>query len=201
MKKSTQVQNTFSDSYFKRIYVQNILAWQQSTIQVWNNLEVMKSSYVQASKVRISNENVSSIGFMLDVDETNPNALTIQKYNNGTLLEKGIVYDTEFNKPEPAILGVSPTFILPEQQREAGVYLRNNPSDLLCITSNQNEVFEFPSLPTSIKEENRQIRISSNSEYSIQIMYSGGIIVELFQERVSFIWKEVDGRYTWVYIP
>jgi uncharacterized UBP type Zn finger protein len=111
------------------------------------------------------------------------------------------VYDTEFNKPEPAILGVSPTFILPEQQREAGVYLRNNPSDLLCITSNQNEVFEFPSLPTSIKEENRQIRISSNSEYSIQIMYSGGIIVELFQERVSFIWKEVDGRYTWVYIP
>jgi hypothetical protein len=199
MKKSSKVSNIYSDSYFKRIYVQNILSWQQSTINVWNEMNIHKP--VQVPKVKIVNEANSALGFVLDIDESNSNGLTIQKYDSSGLLEKGVVYDTEFNKPEPAVLGMSPSFMLPEQQTEAGLYLRNNPNDVLCLMARENTIFEFPSLPTWVKEPNRQVRILNMGNFLVQIKYSGEVLVELFQERVSFIWRQENGRYTWVYIP
>jgi hypothetical protein len=199
MKKSSKTSNLFSDAYFQRLYVKNILSWQQSTINVYGELKV--NNPVLAPKVKIVNEANSALGFVLDIDETNSNGLTIQKYDSSGLLEKGIVYDTEFNKPEPAILGISPRYMIPEQQTEAGLYLRNNPTDLLCLMATENTIFEFPSLPTRVKEPNRQVRLLNLGNFSLQIKYSGDVLVEIFQERVSFIWKEVDGRYTWVYIP
>ncbi len=195
------VSNVFSDTYFKRIYIKNMLAWEQSTIRVWNNLELMKDASLQASKVMVRNENISSMGFVLDVDENKPNVLTIQQYNGTGLLEKGVVYDTQFNPPEPALMPVSPLFTLPDQQTEAGLYLRNNPNTLLLLSANDEVEFEFPCSPTPVKEEYRQVRVSNTSNTRISITYNGSTLVELFQERVSLVWTQQDGRYTWVYIP
>jgi hypothetical protein len=201
MKKSSQVQSMFSDSYFKRIHVQNILAWQQSTINVWNHMELQKNASLTAPKVRIRNETNTQSGFVLDVDENKPNVLTLQQYDNTGLLEKGIVYDTHFNQPEPALMAVSPLFAIPEQQTEAGLYLRHNPNHLLLLSSMDDVTFEFPCIPTPVKEEYRQVRVSNTTGYCIRISYDGRILVELFQERVSLVWTQKDGRYTWVYIP
>jgi hypothetical protein len=203
MKKSSPNGSAYGDAYFKRIFVKNVYAWQQSTINIWSNTELKGNAMLTAPKVRIANENVSSTGFLLDIDESNPNVLTLNQYNGANTISTGILYDTTFNKPEEqhAFLYASPIFTLPDQQTEAGVYLRNNPTHMLTLTSDTNITFEFPSLPTSIKEDYRQVRITNYGNYAITVSYSGEDIVELFQERVSFIWKNMNGRYTWVYCP
>lgn len=201
MKKSTTKTTMFSDAYFQRLYVQNIIAWQQSTINVWNNIELMNKATLTAPKVCIGNENDRSKNFCLDIDEANPNVITVNQMSTNTIISTGVLYDTTFNKPEPALLKISPTFTLPEQQTEAGLYLRFNPLDMLVLTATERVVFEFPSLPTSVKEEYRQVRILNTSNNPIVIHYGGTDVVELFQERVSLVWTQQDGRYTWVYIP
>ncbi len=206
MKKSSNNSSIYSDIYYNRIFVKNLYAWQQSTINVWSNMEIKNHSMLTAPKVRIANESVPAKGFMLDINESNPNVITINQYDSTGTISTGILYDTTFNKiPEiedpHAFLRSSPIFKLPDEQVAAGVYLRNNPTHLLSLTSDSPVFFEFPSLPTSIKTEYRQVRLTNYGEHPIQVRWAGETILELFQERVSFLWKMVNGRYTWVYCP
>jgi collagen type VII alpha len=169
------------------------------TLQV--NGSVVIDGTLDVPKLKLSNESNRANGFMLDVDETNPNLILVKKYAGNTIVDSGILYDLEFNRPEGIYLYISPNFVLPTQEAQATYFLQQNPSFILCVESQNDSSLTLPSLQTNGDDNYRQIRVSNSGSYALDLIFNSTIIVQMYTERTTLVWCDRGSGYEWVYIP
>ena len=201
------------DPTFNSVTLRRLRATGVNTIQVTSDIEVLKPNTLSVSQLRIIqntpsvvetralnfNENTS---FVIDIDEQNPNTLVIRKMENETVVDTGVLYDTQFNKPDGgAVLFVSPTFSLPAEFNDFNSYLLENPSKVLLIEPTAPTSITLPTFKTTGEDDFKQIRISNLSFFPVTLMYNEEHIVEMFHERISVVWCQKGGNYTWNYVP
>lgn len=192
------------DPNFNSISVRRIKAANSITgIQVIDDISVISPSILSVTQLKFIQENLNTTSFILDIDEENPKTLVIKQVAaDGSLLNRGILYDTEFNKPSEDFLFISPLFDITDNSNEAEEYMLNNLKNIIRLTSNKEGCkINLPTLSIFGMDDFRQLRFSSVSEYPIQIMYEGVPFLQIYKERVSLLWCKITQRYTWHYIP
>jgi hypothetical protein len=189
------------DPDFNTITVKKIKASGQNSITVLSDIDILKPSQLSVTQLRISQEDDKQKGFILDIDENRPTTLIIKRVLNDIVLDQGILYDTEFNKPD-GILYISPVFTLPEQESNALDFMMNNMSFIICLdTQQENTSFTLSPLTIYGADDYKQIRISNLSLYPINIVFEGNTLIQMYHERVSLVWCKRDTVYSWVYVP
>jgi hypothetical protein len=92
-------------------------------------------------------------------------------------------------------------FELPQENNEASTYLLQNPSKVLVVNLTQTTQITLPSYKVTGEDDFKQIRISNVSLFPLSLFYNGTHIIEMFYERISVVWCQKGGIYTWIYIP
>ena len=198
MKRSTGIS---LDPNFNLITVRRIRGQGQNPIIIQSDTEFIPPAVVSVTQLKILQSNNTSQGFLLDIDEIKPTALVIKRIGKTGILNQGTLYDTEFNKPDN-VLYASRSFLIPNEQSAALTFYNSNTNFILSLQPiREGCSFSLPTLLITGEDDNRQIRISNISLYTLNLTFKGNIILELFQERVSLIWCKRDNDYTWVYIP
>ena len=189
------------DPDFNTITVKKIRGSGQNSITVLSDIDILKPSQLSVTQLRISQEDDKQKGFILDIDENRPTTLIIKRVINDTILDQGVLYDTEFNKPD-GVLYISPVYTLPEKESDALDFIMNNMTHILCFdTQEENTSFTLNGLSTNGADDYKQLRISNLSLYPINIVFEGNTLIQMYQERVSLVWCKRDTVYSWVYVP
>jgi hypothetical protein len=189
------------DPDFNTVTIKKIRGSGQNSITVLSDIDILKPSQLSVTQLRIAQEDNKAKGFILDIDENRPTTLIIKRVINDTVLDQGVLYDTEFNKPE-GLLYISPLYTLPEQENNALDFMMNNMTHIICLyTQEENTSFTLQGLTTGGADDYKQIRISNLSLYPINIMFEGNTLIQMYQERVSLVWCKRDTVYSWVYVP
>lgn len=203
------------DPSFNSVTLRRLRASGTNSIQVTSDVEIQQPNSLSVAQLRIiqvSNgilENQAfkvngskNTSFVIDIDEQNPNTLVIRKLENETVIDTGVLYDTQFNKPDGgAVLYISPTFTLPSALDELYTYMNENPSKIMVVEPTEPTTITLPTLKDTGEDDFKQIRIANVSYFPLTILYNSQHIVEMFHERISLVWSQRDGQYNWVYIP
>ncbi len=194
--------NISQDPSFNTISVRRIRSAGTNGIEILSDVQLRKPSALSVSQLKILHETEDiNTSFVLDIDEGNPNTLVIRKLENETVIDTGILYDTQFNKPEGgSVLYISPIFSLPAEVQEAKDYILANPSKLLVVECTEPTTISVPSLKTTGEDDCKQIRISNISLFPLVIQHLNTTVIEMFQERVSIVWCQRGGIYSWMYV-
>ncbi len=207
--------NISQDPSFNTVYLKKLRAnGGTNNIEVYSNFEIKRPNTLTVSQLKIiqdsESDNInkdvlkenSSTSFVIDIDEANPNTLVIRKFENDFVVDTGVLYDTQFNKPDGGpVLYISPTFQLPLHYEEAYSYLVENPSKLLVLELTEETQFSLPTFKQTGEDDFRQIRISNTSFFPLKIFHNATQIVEMFHERISIVWCQKGGIYSWIYVP
>lgn len=188
------------DPQFNTITVKSIRGIGQQPVTINSDIEMSKLTQLSLCKLNILLEDTSDTGFTIDIDENKPTSLVIKRMINSEIKESGILYDTQFNRPDSELL-ISPLFTLPEEQTDAIQYYLKNSNFILQICSNQETNFTLPPLLTNGSFDNTQIRISNTNNNLINIIFEENIIIQMTQERISLVWKKENDKYKWIYVP
>jgi len=216
MKKSSG--NISQDPSFNSVSLRRLRASGSNNIEIYSNVEIKQPNSLTVSQLKfiqetngngngngIETRNLKSnnkTSFIIDIDEMHPNTLVIRKLENELVVDTGVLYDTQFNKPDGgAVLYVSPTFELPQEYVDASAYLLENPSKILVVHLTQSSQFILPIYKDTGEDDFKQIRISNISFFPLTLFHNGTQIVEMFHERISVVWCQKGGTYTWNYIP
>ncbi len=212
MKKSSG--NISQDPSFNSVSLRRLRATGTNNIEIYSNVEIKKPNSLSVSQLKIVQDSGSNIvetralksnpttSFVIDIDEDNPNTLVIRKLENEFVVDTGVLYDTQFNKPDGgAVLYISPTFELPQNYDEAYNYLLENPSKILVVELTEPTQFSLPTLKNTGEDDFKQIRIANTSFFPLLLFHNATQVVEMFHERISIVWCQRGGIYSWIYIP
>jgi len=189
------------DPSFNTLAIRRLRSSGTNGIEILSDVRLRKPNALSVSQLKILHETDDKASFIIDIDEENPNTLVIRKVENETIVDSGVLYDTNFNKPEGgSVLYISPVFILPAEIEVAIEYISQNPSKLLVVECTEPTIIKVPSLKTTGEDDCKQIRISNISLFPLVIQHLNTTVIEMFQERVSIVWCQRGGVYNWVYI-
>ena len=197
---------------FNSVSLRRLRAAGANNIEIYSDVEIKQPNSLTVSQLKFIQENdvintvnvgsPSTTSFIIDIDERNPNTLVIRKLENNLVVDTGILYDTQFNKPDGgATVYLSPIFELPQENNEASTYLLENPSKVLVVNLTQPTQLTLPAYKVTGEDDFKQIRISNVSLFPLSLFYNGTHIIEMFHERISVVWCQKGGIYTWIYIP
>jgi hypothetical protein len=191
---------TTQDPEFNLLNVKRIRSSGNYPITIISDTEIIKPAILSLTQLQFIQENNKLNGFLLDIDENNPNTLVIKKIINDTIVDTGILYDTEFNKPDNKLF-ISPIFTLPADESKAFSFLQQNTDYILLLNPTENTSLSLFTLTDNSFNDYKQIRISNLGDFTISIKYNNNIIIEMSTERISLVWCKSGDNYTWVYVP
>jgi hypothetical protein len=182
-----------TNATINNLAVDTIITPSKTNIAVNNGIDMNYNSIINAKSINLNN--------IIDiVYDSNKNTAAVKLKDSGY---KGVLYDTNFNRPYEQILPVSQEYIIPDNNTDLILAINQQPARVYLVNPIAgNETFELPALEPVIENQNIHVRFSNtNMSYLINFTYKGENIIQIGYERASFIWYTEDGiNYYWRYI-
>jgi len=195
------------DPIFNSVTLRRLRGIGANQIEIPSNVIIKPPNTLSVAHLRFIQDanalpNTKDISYVIDIDEKNPNTLVIRKIQSEIIIDSGVLYDTQFNKPDGGpVLYTSPKFIIPDEINDLYTYMHENPSRLFVVEATEATSINLPTFKTTGEDDAKQIRISNTSLFPITLLHISEVIVEMFNERISLVWSQRGGQYTWNYIP
>jgi hypothetical protein len=173
--------------------VDTITTSTKSNIGVNNGIDMNYNSITNLKSINLNN--------IIDiVYDSNKNTAAVKLKEGGY---KGVLYDTNFNRPFEQILPISQEYVIPDNNTDLILAITQQPAKVYLVNPLAgNQTFELPALEPIIENQNIHLRFSNtNISNLINFTYNGENIIQIGYERASFIWYTEDGiNYYWRYI-